>query len=295
MKLAFKFNLVLLAIFALGSAGAFLTARAYLLARARDQVSQQARLMMETSSSTRKYTSDHIRPILEKCQRHDAVFYPESVPAFSATRMFGYLHDIYPEYAYREATLNPTNPSDRAVDWEANVVNIFRDTKSRQELIGEHEGPNGRLLYLARPIKAVESCLECHSAPGAAPAAMVNVYGNDNGFGWKLDEIVGAQIVSVPLSVPRALARDALARFMLWLAAFLVATLILVNAALFLTVIRPLAAISALASGLSKGNLNVSEVRVTGRDEISGLADSLNRINRLVRAMKLLGQSETEG
>ena len=290
MKLAIKFNLVLVAIFGLGAVGAFLSARAYLLAGARDQVSQQARLMMETSSSTRKYTSEHIRPILDKYQHDSAAFYPESVPAFSATRMFGYLRDIYPEYAYREATLNPTNPSDRAVDWEAEVVHMFRNTPSQREFIGEHEGPNGRFLYLARPIKAVESCLECHSAPNAAPAAMVNVYGGDNGFGWKLNEIVGAQIVSVPLSVPRALARSALVRFTLWLAGFLLVTLALVNAALFVMVIRPLAGISAAANELGKGNLNVSPLPVTGRDEISTLADSLNRINRLVRAIKLLGQ-----
>ncbi|HUE22573.1 MAG TPA: DUF3365 domain-containing protein [Bryobacteraceae bacterium] len=290
MKLAIKFNVALLAIFGLGSAGAFLSARAYLLGRARDQVSQQARLMMETSASTRKYTSEHIRPILDKYQHNSAAFYPESVPAFSATRMFGYLRDIYPEYTYREATLNPTNPSDRAVEWEATVVNMFRNTPAQREFIGEHEAPNGRLLYLTRPIKAVESCLECHSAPSSAPAAMVNVYGSGNGFGWRLNEIVGAQIVSVPLSVPQALARRALGRFMLWLAGFLLGTLVLLNAALFLTVIRPLARISAVATELSKGNLSVAEVPVTGRDEISKLADSLNRINRLVKALKLLGQ-----
>jgi protein-histidine pros-kinase len=170
------------------------------------------------------------------------------------------------------------------------VVNMFRNTPTQREFIGEHEGPNGRLLYLARPIKAVESCLECHSAPNAAPTAMVNVYGGDNGFGWKLNEIVGAQIVSVPLSVPRALARRALARFTLWLAGFLLVTLALVNAALFVMVIRPLAGISAVANELGKGNLNVSPVLVTGRDEISALADSLNRIIRLIRAIKLLGQ-----
>jgi protein-histidine pros-kinase len=119
---------------------------------------------------------------------------------------------------------------------------------------------------------------------------MVNVYGSGNGFGWRLNEIVGAQIVSVPLSVPQALARRALGRFMLWLAGFLLGTLVLLNAALFLTVIRPLARISAVATELSKGNLSVAEVPVTGRDEISKLADSLNRINRLVKALKLLGQ-----
>ena len=29
---------------------------------------------------------------------------------------------------------------------------------------------------------------------------MIRLYGEANGFGWKMDEIVGAQIVSVPLS-----------------------------------------------------------------------------------------------
>jgi protein-histidine pros-kinase len=66
MKLAIKFNVILLVIFGLGLGAAFLIARDELLSGARDQVLQQARLMMETSSSARKYTSEHIRPILDK-------------------------------------------------------------------------------------------------------------------------------------------------------------------------------------------------------------------------------------
>jgi HAMP domain-containing protein len=288
MKLALKFNLLLLAIFAAGLGGAYLAARDYLLTSARDQVVQQARLMMETSASTRKYTSEHIRPILEKYQR-DSAFYPESVPAFSATRMFGYLHDIYPEYSYKEATLNPTNPSDRAVDWEADIVNMFRNTPAEREFTGERDAPNGRLLYLARPIKAVQTCLECHSTAASAPPAMVTVYGADNGFGWKLNEIVGAQIVSVPLSIPQNLAKHALANFMLLLAAFSAVTFGLVNVVLMSAVIRPVARMSAAADEISKGNLNVPEVPASGKDEISVLGAALNRINRsLVRAIRSL-------
>jgi protein-histidine pros-kinase len=119
---------------------------------------------------------------------------------------------------------------------------------------------------------------------------MVNVYGSDNGFGWQLSEIVGAQIVTVPLALAQAMAWRALLRFTWWLAGFLLVTLVLLNVALCLTVIRPLAGIAAAANELGKGNLDISEVTVTGRDEISGLADSLNRINRLVKALKLLGQ-----
>ena len=30
---------------------------------------------------------------------------------------------------------------------------------------------------------------------------MVDLYGNSNGFGWQLNDVIGAQIVSVPMSV----------------------------------------------------------------------------------------------
>jgi HAMP domain-containing protein len=289
MRLALKFNLVLFVIFGAALTAAWLIAQRSILASARDQVSQQARFMMETSASTRKYTSEHIRPILEKYQRNTAAFYPESVPAFSATQMFGYLRAVYPEYSYREATLNPTNPGDRAADWEADLINTFRNTLAIHESSGEHDEGGQPLLYLARPIKAVDTCLECHSTAAAAPPAMLNIYGPNNGFGWKLNEIVGAQIVSVPLSVPQAMARHALWRFMLAIAAFSAITILCLNIALILLVIRPLARVSTAAAELSKGNLAVQEIPVRGRDEIWALADSLNRINRsLVRAINSL-------
>ncbi len=290
MRLTLKFNIFFVAILGLTSAGVYLVARHYLLTRARGKVSQQARLMMETTASIRKYTSEYIRPILNKYQQNSEVFYPESVPAFSAGRMFGYLREIYPEYTYREATLNPTNTADRAVGWEADVVQMFRRNPAQSESMGERDALIGRVLYLARPIKAVESCLACHSTPAAAPVSMVSLYGSDNGFGWKLNEIIGAQIVSVPVSVAQKLAAQPLARLALWLAGFALMTLALLNAGLYLSVTRQLRRISGVASELSKGNLHVAEIPVAGRDELSVLADSLNRINRsLVKAIGLLG------
>ena len=44
------------------------------------------------------------------------------------------MHDIravradHPDYTYKEAALNPTNPADRALDWEADFINNFRNT-----------------------------------------------------------------------------------------------------------------------------------------------------------------------
>lgn len=291
MKLAIKFNAFFAIILGVIGLGVYAGGREYLLEKAWEKVAQQARLMMDTTASVRSYTSEYIRPILDKYQQHTAEFYPESVPAFSAHRMFSFLQHSYPEYSYREATLNPTNTEDRATGWEVDVVESFRQNPSQRESMGERDAPNGQVLYLARPLQAVESCLECHSTPEKAPPGMISLYGSKNGFGWKLNEIIGAQIVSVPVSIPRELAAQSMGGLVGWLAGIALAALVLLNAILYFNLIRPLSRVSAVAAELSKGNLNVPEIPGGGRDEISALADSLNRINRsLVKAIGLLGR-----
>lgn len=289
MRLIVKFNLIFVLVFGLSVSVTTVLAHRFLQGSARDQVVQQARLILDTSASTRKYTSEQIRPILDRYQRNQDVFYAESVPAFSASKVIGYLREKYPEYSYKEATLNPTNSSDRAVDWEAALLGVFRGNPAQTELIGERESATGRRLYVARPIQSVGSCMECHSTPAAAPRAMVSIYGPHNGFGWKLNEIVGAQIVGVPMSIPAAMAERALWELLSLLAGFSLLSLALLNIALLVTVIRPMRRLSAAANELSMGNLDVPELKVTGEDEVSILADSFNRMRRsLVRAIKML-------
>jgi protein-histidine pros-kinase len=289
MKLSLKFNLIFLAVFGLGLLATGFIANRFLQDNAREETVQEARLMMESAGATRNYTSTSIRPILERYQRQNQVFYPETVPAFSAIKVFSFLRKNYPNYSYREATLNPTNPEDRAGDWETGVINIFRNDPTRLEFVGERDDAAGPTLILATPLRAVQSCLECHSTADVAPAAMVKIYGSNNGFGWKLNEVVSARIVSVPMSVPQAVARKALWTLMFWLTAVSVVSLILLNLTLVLAVIRPVARLSAAADQISKGHLDVPELPVNGKDEVAVLADSFNRMHRSLKsAMKML-------
>src|SRR5215831_14870550 len=148
----------------------------------------------------------------------DNEFHPQSVPAFAATEIFGYLREKFPDYFYKESTLNPTNPRNRATDWEADLVNQFRAGSLQTEFIGTRETPTGPSLFLARAIKVNNaSCLQCHSTPDKAPPEMIKLYGSANGFSWKLDDIIGAQIVSVPMSLPVAMAEGAFRALVAWL------------------------------------------------------------------------------
>lgn len=290
MKLLAKFNILFVLVFGSGLAASAVISHRFLQTEARAEVVRQAALMMETMLSARDYTTKQIQPLLVKQQEHQKSFLPQTVPAFAATENFLHLQASYPDYAYKEATLNPTNLRDRAVDWETDVINTFRNRPGEvKELVGERDTPTGRSLYLARPIRANPPCLECHSTPAAAPPALVRHYGPNNGFGWQQGEIIGAQIVSVPMSLPLKMADQAFQTFMIGLSAVFLASLIMLDVALLLTVIRPLRRVSAMADQISLGEMDMPELAVRGKDEIAVLAGSFNRMRRsLERAMKIL-------
>src|SRR5216117_1468839 len=169
MRLIVKFNIVFLAIFLVGLAIAAYVSLDLLRQNARDEVLQHARIMMESALATRGYTSKQVRPLLETQIKYQ--FLPQSVPAYAANEQFSDLRKKFTDYDYKEATLNPTNPRDRATDWEADVVNQFRNgTAKGSELIGERDTASGRALYLARPIQIKDAaCLACHNTVAEAP------------------------------------------------------------------------------------------------------------------------------
>lgn len=197
MGLRAKFNVLMLAVSVLGVALFMLAANTLVNLVARQEVLQSSRIMMESAAGARKYTSEQIAPILKPLIAHQ--FYAQSVSAYAAKRNFDVIHAKFPDYMYREAALNPSNPEDRASDWEADIINDFRAHPDKDEISLERSTPSGPILELARPLVNKPACMECHDRATNAPASMLAIYGNQNGFGWKPGEIIGAQIVSVPL------------------------------------------------------------------------------------------------
>ena len=288
MKLLLKFNVVLLLVFAVGLVTTGFICRRLLRQNAKAEIMENARIMMEAAIAVRTYTATQIKPLLETQMKYS--FLPQSVPAYSANAYFNQLQKAFPAYSYKEATLNPTNPVNRATDWEADLVQEFRKVRDKTEIIGERDTPNGRTLYMARPLKVSSpACLTCHDTVEGAPRTMVERYGDANGFGWKLNDIVTAQIVSVPMQVAVQRANGVLWTFMISLAVVFLVGIVAINLLLIFLVIRPVNQLSTMASSVSLGNSDITEFPVTGKDEIAELSLSFNRMGRsLAEAMKLL-------
>jgi HAMP domain-containing protein len=287
MGLRLKFNLVLLAVFALGLGATGYISHELLHRNAQEEVLRNAGVMMEASLSMRHYTVSKVRPVLRS---EPDKFLPESVPAFAATEIMGLLRQKYPDYMYKEAAINPTNPNNRVVEWENDIVRAFRSDNALKEISGMRETPTGRSLYLARPFQIKDAaCLSCHTTPDLAPPAMVKIYGPANGYGWKLNEVVGAQIVSVPMNLPIRNANRAFVTFISSLAVVFAALFVVLNIMLTQLIVEPITELSFAADQISKGKVDIAELPAKGKDEVAQLGQAFNRMRRsLEKAISLI-------
>jgi protein-histidine pros-kinase len=288
MGLRLKFNLVLLVVFLLGLGVTAYISWGLLQRNAREEIVRNADLMMEAALAIRAYTVDQVRPQLDLQLMR--VFLPQSVPAYAATETLSQIKKKYADYSYKEATLNPTNPRNRAADWEADLVQEFKNRSGLTEMIGERDTPSGRSLYIARPIKITNpACLPCHTTPEMAPATMIKHYGPANGFGWKLNDIIGAQVVSVPMTVPIQNAQRAFLAFIGSLATVFALLFVVLNVMLSRMIVQPISRMSHAADQVSTGNFDIAEFSEKGRDEIALLGRAFNRMRRsLQKALQMI-------
>jgi protein-histidine pros-kinase len=216
-------------------------------------------------------------------------FYPQAVSAYAAKRNFDLIHSKFPDFTYREAALNPTNPEDRATDWEADIINDFRAHPDKDEITVVRSTPTGPMLQLARPLVNKQACMQCHSTAAAAPASMIKIYGAENGFGWKEGEIIGAQVVSVPMAASRLRAEQIRKLFVVPFLGFVLLMFISVNILLNFVVVRPIEHMAKTAEAISMGEIDTPDYEYRGKDQIGRLAASFGRMHRsLVEAMKML-------
>ena len=181
MRLLAKFSLIFVVVFGAGLGAAAYLFYGLLQRNAREQVLYNAQLMMETALAMRGYTFYQVKPAIEDtmeqqraAQSQDQadqifrdlcakrglvgkrVFRPQTVGAFAATELFVHLRKNYPDYSYKEAAPNPTNPRNRPLDWEEDVIKAFKNRPDLKLFNGERDTPLGRSLFLARPLRATK-------------------------------------------------------------------------------------------------------------------------------------------
>ncbi len=280
MKLQARLSLVVLLIFVCGWLIAGLTAYKVEQGNARAGSVHTAEVLLSTAIAARSYTSDEIRPLL--ADKVSEEFITQSVPSYAAQQLFSRLGEEFQSYNYAERVLNPTNRQDLAEGWQVELIREFLSDPNLKEIIGERKTRTGEeLLYVAQPIQIKkESCLECHGRPEDAPPNLIKTYGNSNGFGWKLDEIVGTRLISIPISIPKQRAQEELLSYLLLIASIFLVAYTAVSLIVKNWILSPLDTISQMVEQISLSNLENSQLpdAKSNYDEIGKLNKSVNRL-----------------
>ena len=288
MSLNLKFNLVLILVFSVGLLATGLISSKILHRNVELEIQHMAEIIMENARAVRSYTVEEIQPLLEPLMEKE--FHPQSVPAYAANQNIARVRERFAEYTYKEATLNPINPNSQATDWETSIIEHFRNNSAETELIGINEKAVEPYLYVAHPITVSSpKCLACHGDTSDAPWPMLQHYKPKGGFGWKLGETVGMQIVNVPMDVALDRSNEALQAFMMSIGLVFIAVLALLNILLYFMVIKPVTHMSQVANEISMGNADAPEFNIESNHEFKTLGKSFNRMRRsLNQAMKML-------
>lgn len=293
LKLGTQFTLLLTLIFLGGIVLSGITLSQAMQRKAEDEISTKAEILTQTMNAVRSYTSDRVAPLLQKQLETSPKFISETVPAYSALEVFQNFRNQpeYRHYIYREATLNPTNPRDKADEFEAKLVEQFRQQPDLTKLSGYRNLSGVNLFFTARPLAVTKaSCLQCHSTPAAAPKSQLATFGSENGFGWQLNEIVAAQTIYVPSDEVFNQGRQSLWLAMGIFASIFAAVVLLINRLLKRRVIHPLNQLTTIAHRLTTDSITAEQVSEFNSPKIAKVARRADEPGQLARAFQHMAQ-----
>ncbi|NMG08870.1 DUF3365 domain-containing protein [Brasilonema sp. UFV-L1] len=296
MKIGTKVNLILIMVLISGMLISGIALSNVLEKKAEGEISSKAEILMQLVNSMRTYTNDRVQPLLLPKLDTQEQFIPEAIPTYSTREVFELFrkNKEYANFVYKDAAPNPTNLRDKPDAFEADIVKQFEKDKALKRLDGFRTMSGEKLFYTARPfVIEQQSCLRCHNTPQEAPKSQLTTYGKDNGFGWKLNQIVAAQMVYVPASAILNNASRSLILMMGVVGMILTIIIIVINQLLKKTVLVRVRKIANVAEQVSVGDMNANFDKQS-KDEIGDLAEAFNRMKySLEMALKMLNNDDT--
>ncbi|MEM7713609.1 MAG: DUF3365 domain-containing protein [Cyanobacteria bacterium P01_A01_bin.68] len=293
MKIGTKVTLSLIIVFIIGILVSGFVLANVLENKAQREVDSKATALMAMNNSIRTYTNDRVQPLLLPKLDTQEEFIPDAIPTYAVRETFEYFRKIpeFASYLYKDAALNPTNLRDKADEFEEAIVNRFRGEPETKSISGFLNKNGTQLYYTAKPFQIKnESCLRCHTTLDKAPKSQINTYGTENGYGWKLNEIVAAQIVYVPAQQIFDNAQRSFIIVIAVVAMIFITVIGIINLLLKRTVLQRIKRISTVAEQVSVGNMDASFGKQK-KDEIGDLAEAFNRMKySLEIAMNMLNK-----
>lgn len=99
--------------------------------------------------------------------------------------------------SFRMVSLNPTNPENLAMGFEAKALREMTRDKTDGKNIHSISRHNDSQYEFIEPVIHTENCIACHGDPAKAPESVRNAYGTTNGYNYKAGDLAGAIAVTI--------------------------------------------------------------------------------------------------
>ena len=165
-----------------------------------------ARMLLDHNLAIHTYFSQDLKPkLFERLGPTTSKDYFEPVwmsSTYAIRKMDGYFHHFNKNpYYYKECAINARSPENEADNYEkAFLVDLQNSPQlTTKSAIRDLDG-KPYFTILRRGESMEESCLHCHSSPEKAPGDLVRQYGPERSFHRKVQDVVQAISIRIPLS-----------------------------------------------------------------------------------------------
>ncbi len=247
---------------------------------------KQGAIVFNMVHSSRMYFKKNQWPLVTELVEEDR-FYPEIMSGFVVIRgMWEIFEKKFPEYKFKQATLDPLYPPNKADADEVQLIAQFNANKGMKNREGMMKKEGKQFYYFAKPISVEDKCLRCHGAAEDAPKDQVEIYGTESGYNWKKGEVVSTAVVYVPMSSAMAAAKKSAITLFAMGGAGIVVLMALIWFFLSKGVVSPLAKLERKTQEISLGRELDEDIGIRSKDEIGDLARAIDRLR--ISTAKLL-------
>ncbi len=250
-----------------------------------EQANRELSLLVDMVRSVRNVVREDTRPYFLPKEEFFAPVVSSTVIAKTVASKFAKLR---PEYYIRVISDNPLNNENLPDVAERRILSRFRGESNLDRIVETGILRNQNYLISAAPAKAKKGCMRCHGTPANTPRQIIDKYGTDGGFGYKIGSVVGASVVGVPLANLNELVLNRSLIIIAVLTVLFALIFLSINSLVKRSIIEPLLSITEAANSVSRGNIKLS-MTMDRNDEIGDLAYSFELMRRsLVVVVKKL-------